>query len=132
MILSRIKELRKNNKLTQRQIAEKLNIPQRTYSHYENGTRTIPLEFIINIAMIYNVTSDYILELSDKNELDYIKTYIGKEVKVLFEEKSGEYYKGHTANYIMVNVKSDKDLSGELLNVKISDVLGLELVGNVK
>lgn len=66
MKLNRIKKLRKKNKLTQSQIAEKLNIPQRTYSHYENGTRTIPLEFIINIAKIYNVTSDYILELSDK------------------------------------------------------------------
>ena len=50
----------------------------------------------------------------------------------MFEEKSGEYYKGHTANYIMVNVKSDKDLSGELLNVSVVDTLGLELVGNVK
>ena len=95
-----------------------------------NGTKAATMKDQVP-GDIKEIRSKKLLELSDKNELDYIKTYIGKEVKVLFEEKSGEYYKGHTANYIMVNVKSDKDLSGELLNVKISDVLGLELVGNV-
>ena len=96
-----------------------------------NGTKAATMKGLLP-GDIKEIRSKKLLELSDRNELDYIKTYIGKEVKVLFEEKSGEYYKGHTANYIMVNVKSDKDLSGELLNVEVIGTLGLELVGNVK
>ena len=46
--------------------------------------------------------SKKLLELSDKNQYEYNKQYIGKEVEVLFEEQDGEYIKGHTTNYIEV------------------------------
>jgi len=76
--------------------------------------------------------SKRLLVLSDKNELEYINTYIGKEVSVLFEEEVDGYFKGHTANYIMVNAKSDIDISGKILTVEVNGIKGLELVGNVK
>ena len=53
--------------------------------------------------------SKKLIELSDENEYNYNKKYIGKQVEVLFEEREGEYLKGHTTNYIVVKHKTDKD-----------------------
>ena len=74
--------------------------------------------------------SKALLELSDLNEKEYLETYIGKTVEVLFEEQDKDgYYKGHTANYIMVKAKYNKDVSGEILNVNITKALDTELIG---
>ena len=74
--------------------------------------------------------SKALLALSDNNEIAYLDSYIGKEVEVLFEECEEEgIYKGHTANYIMVKVKSDKDLSNKLLKVVIKFREDLSLIG---
>ena len=56
----KIKGLREEKNLTQQEIANYLNISQRTYSYYENG-RNIPIEIIIKLADFYNVSVDYIL-----------------------------------------------------------------------
>ena len=48
------------------------------------------------------------------------ESYIGKEVEVLFEEKEGEYLKGHTANYIMVKAKEDDSNINKICKVKIN------------
>lgn len=61
----RIKNLREDRDITQKEIAEYLNIAQRTYSHYEKGTRNIPLECIVKLAKFYNTSTDYLLELTD-------------------------------------------------------------------
>ena len=66
--------------------------------------------------------SKILLELSDENEIEYQKAYIGKKVEALFEEKDGEYYKGHTANYIMVKAKSENDISNKMYTVQIKDI----------
>ena len=67
--------------------------------------------------------SKKLLELSDKNENIYLDTYIGKDVEVLFEERDKEFYKGHTANYIMVKVKTEENLENK---VKVVKVIGKE------
>lgn len=77
---------------------------------------------------IKELRSKRLLELSDKNENEYLCTYLNREVEVLFEEQEGEFYKGHTQNYIMVKMKSDKDISNKVKKVKIIDVENLCLV----
>lgn len=54
--------------------------------------------------------SQILIELSNKNQEEYNKTYIGKQVEVLFEEREDKYYKGHTSNYIMVKYETNADL----------------------
>lgn len=61
----RIKALRENSPLSQKKMAEYLNIAQNTYSQYENGTRQMPIHILIEICRYFNVSSDYILGLSD-------------------------------------------------------------------
>lgn len=61
----RLKDLREDADLTQKQISDYLHIKQNTYSQYENQQRQIPLTQLIRLAQFYHVTVDYILELSD-------------------------------------------------------------------
>ena len=65
--------------------------------------------------------SKKLIELSNKNQIEYNKQYIGKEVEVLFEEREGKYYKGHTANYILVKYETEEELENCLKTVKAID-----------
>lgn len=62
----RIYELREDNDLKQREIAKILNCSQRVYSNYERGDLDIPTEILIKLAKHYDVSTDYILGISDK------------------------------------------------------------------
>ena len=61
--------------------------------------------------------SKKLIELSNKNETEYNKAYIGKKVEVLFEEEKDGEYVGHTKNYILVHCKSDKNLENKIVEV---------------
>ncbi|MDO4344841.1 MAG: helix-turn-helix transcriptional regulator [Eubacteriales bacterium] len=61
----RIRELREEKNLSQSEIAEKFHISQRTYSRYENSGSTIPLDILIRIADLHDVSVDYLLERTD-------------------------------------------------------------------
>ena len=65
--------------------------------------------------------SKKLIELSDKNEKEYNKLYIGKKVEVLFEEEKNGMYKGHTQNYIMAYCKSNENLENCFKNVLCTD-----------
>lgn len=61
----RIKDLREDNDLTQKEVAKYLHIRQNTYSQYETGHRQIPIEVLIALAKFYKTSTDYILGLTD-------------------------------------------------------------------
>lgn len=61
----RLKELRKAAGLTQQQVSKRLNIRQQSYLRYENGTGEPNLETLAKLAAIFEVTTDYMLGLSD-------------------------------------------------------------------
>ena len=61
----RLKDIREDKDLTQRAIADYLNIKQYTYSQYENGQRQIPIELLIKLALYYNTSTDYLLGLTN-------------------------------------------------------------------
>lgn len=83
-------------------------------------------------AEIKDKRSKRLIQLSDKNESEYLKEYIGKVVKVLIEEKDGDYIKGHTENYIMVKTKSVEDLANEFVDVAVNNVEKDCLIGDMK
>lgn len=64
----RIRDLREDNDLKQKDLAKALCCSQQAYSQYELGQRDIPTEILIALAKFYNTTSDYILELSDERK----------------------------------------------------------------
>ncbi|MCI8641175.1 MAG: helix-turn-helix transcriptional regulator [Clostridia bacterium] len=58
---TRIKALREDRDLTQKQISQYLNISQVAYSYYEINKRSIPLEILSKLADFYNTSTDYLL-----------------------------------------------------------------------
>ena len=65
----RIRALREDRDFTQAQIAELLNVGQKTYSDYELGKTRIPLDSMLILAKHYNVSMDYICGVSDTAEV---------------------------------------------------------------
>lgn len=62
MYLRRLKDLREDHDYTQKYVANVLNISQNSYSDIETGKTNISIEFLIQLADLYNVSTDYILE----------------------------------------------------------------------
>ncbi len=62
---TRIKTLREDNDITQKQLSKFLNISQVAYSYYELNKRSIPLELLCKLADFYNTSIDYLLYRTD-------------------------------------------------------------------
>lgn len=74
MNFKRIKDLREDNDYTQEYIANYLKINRVVYNRYENGIREIPVEIVIKLSKLYNVTTDYILgKINIKNYDIFLK-----------------------------------------------------------
>lgn len=61
----RIRDLREDHDITQKEMAAQLNCSQQVYSNYELGQRDIPTDILIKLSRFYNVSVDYILGLTD-------------------------------------------------------------------
>lgn len=70
MIIERLKKLRKEGKLTQKDIATFLNISQPAYQQFESGKKKMNLETMEKIADFFNVSTDYLLGKTDFPDLD--------------------------------------------------------------
>jgi len=74
--------------------------------------------------------SKKVISLSKDIQENYNRSYIGQTVEVLVEEKEGEYYKGHTRNYLLVHIKSEeKKIENEIVKVKIENAKNEILLG---
>lgn len=85
---------------------------------------------------IKEIRSNRLIELSEQNENNHNLKYIGKTVKVLFEEFENGYFKGHTTNYIVVKVPEKEENSryfvNQIIPVKITDnTKERELIGKI-
>ena len=68
MKYQRIQDLRIDSDLSQNPLGEVLHIRQRSYSHYETGSRGIPIEMLIRLADYYDTTIDYLVGRTDNKE----------------------------------------------------------------
>ena len=64
----RIRDMREDRDLTQKQLADHLHIRQNTYSQYETGQRQLPLDVLIALARYYKTSADYLLGLTDERK----------------------------------------------------------------
>ena len=62
---SRVRDLREDQDLTQRELATHLCCSQQVYSNYELGQRDIPTDILIKLSKFYGVSTDYILGLTN-------------------------------------------------------------------
>lgn len=98
----RLKELRKERKLTQVKVAEALGITQQSYARWENGKVTPTSEKLTQIAKFYGVTTDYLLGEQTTNEVDLSNVELlfrmtsdglTKEEQEVFKEELIEFMK---------------------------------------
>ena len=77
---TRIRNLREDNDLTQKELSHLLNISQVAYSYYELNKRSIPLELLSKLADFYNTSVDYLLYRTDEIK-PYSKSKLNKNSK---------------------------------------------------
>lgn len=75
--------------------------------------------------------SKLIIQLDEDNEKDYIEKFINREMDILFEETENGTSKGYTKNYIKVEIKTDKDLTGEIVKAKLTENKGTYALGEL-
>ena len=76
---------------------------------------------------IKEVRSKKLIELSDLNETNYLKSYIGKKISVLWEEEKNGVIKGHTPNYLLAEIGvSDELLKNRIINT-INDAIVVDV-----
>ena len=111
----RLASIRQNSKLSQSQIAQKLNIAQSTYAGYEKGVRKILLEIIVQLSKILNI-SPTVLILGD--EANIVKEYtiseqeLIKKYRQLTAEQQGAI-ENNIDYFIQVNKKDETTENGE-------------------
>ena len=79
-----LKTLRLKEKMTQAQLAQKLGLTKSVISAYETGLRLPSYDILIHIAKIFNVSTDYLLGLENKREID-LSVLTENEITALLE-----------------------------------------------
>ena len=111
---------------------EKINFSKMHVFKYSRRKGTVAYDMKDQVdEQVKEVRSKKLIELSNKNEEEFLNKYIGKEVEVLFEQRENGYIKGHTTNYIVVKVKDndEKIKENSMLQVKIEARDDLEIIG---
>ena len=90
---TKLYEIRETNDLSQMQMAKLLSVSRQNYSFWEIDALFIPLKHLNNFCNIFNVSMDYVFNLTDKNiKTNYItkldKVEIGKKIKIIMKENN--------------------------------------------
>lgn len=83
MIADRIKNLREDCKLTQSELAKKLNITRSSVNAWEMGVSVPSTTYLIELAQLFHVSTDYLLGLSENNSID-ISFLSEEEISILY------------------------------------------------
>ena len=118
---------------------EKINLYKMHIFKYSPKKGTVAEKMPMQIdGNVKEERSKMLIKLSNKNQIKYNKEYIGKDVLVLIEEKVGNTYKGHTDNYLLVNIKMNSNMSNinfinKIIKVRITNLYNeLELEGKIE
>ena len=109
--MDKLKELRKQKKWTQQQVADKLGITYQAYGHYENGRRDIPTDILIKLSEIFSTSVDEIInnknsafsaEIASANFIYFLEKNIHKITKL--EDLSEVLYEAAKRRYDLKNI----------------------------
>lgn len=78
MNIQRLKEIREDRDLLQKEVADFLEIKQQQYSEYEIGKRLIPINYLSKLADFYNTSIDYLIGKTDERK-PYPKSILSKK-----------------------------------------------------
>lgn len=84
MVADRIKQLRQSNDMTQTELAKKLNITRSSVNAWEMGISPPSTTYLVELANLFHVSTDYLLGLSERVSLD-ISQLNEKEVQLVYD-----------------------------------------------
>lgn len=84
MVAEKIKELREANKLTQSELARKLNITRSSVNAWELGISVPSTTYLVELSNLFKVSTDYLLDLPNNNSID-ISDLSQKETMLVYE-----------------------------------------------
>lgn len=84
------------------------------------GTKAAQMEGQIE-GTIKEQRSQILINLSNENQREYHERYVGKEVEILWEEEKNGYYQGHTKNYILAYLKSEKNFENKIIKANCTE-----------
>ncbi|MEG0283224.1 MAG: helix-turn-helix transcriptional regulator [Erysipelotrichales bacterium] len=133
----RVLELRKDNNLTQEEVAEKLDVSRQTISNWETGSAQPTIDKAIELAQLYNISLDDLVGNTSSNkreDLHIINKLIDKEVTLYFNHESDMAYSPRLRNCKIISVNdnnikvlvNDKKEKYERLFF-LKDIVGIEL-----
>ncbi|MEG0364014.1 MAG: helix-turn-helix transcriptional regulator [Erysipelotrichales bacterium] len=133
----RVLELRKDNNLTQEEVAEKLDVSRQTISNWETGSAQPTIDKAIELAQLYNISLDDLVGNTSSNKRDdlhIINKLIDKEVTLYFNHDSEMAYSPRLRNCKIISVNdnnikvlvNDKKEKYERLFF-LKDIVGIEL-----
>ncbi len=104
MIFQRVKKLREDYEYTQDFVASKLKINRVVYNRYENGIRDIPIDILIELSKLYNVSTCYILEQTNIKNYDIFLRDIQEFEDTLLCNQCGKKNMKHSCeqNYLFI------------------------------
>lgn len=111
--MNRLKELRKEKKLTQKELADKINVSKITVLRWENGERQIKPDKAEKLADFFGVSVGYLLGYDDNNfekqiRIDTLNNVLNKLYQthdLLLETASKDFWKGYTAAVLIVQTQ---------------------------
>lgn len=113
----RLKELRNDMNLTQKQFSEKIGFTQATLSAYENTPKSPSLDIVIDIAEKCNVSLDWLCGLSDKKNTDDEMTTYADYLKLLIRLSNADIEKLH----VYVKTENKKQTDEDFVIIEIND-----------
>lgn len=126
MIGERIKNVRELNGFTQSSLAKKLGISRSAVNAWELGISVPSAQYLIALSKLFNISSDYLLELNSKETVD-ISSLTDEEKQIIYYLLS--YYKkyGDTLRNFNKQVKANcnaiKDVSEKITNQAVKNIL---------
>ena len=129
VVFKRIADLRIDNDLTQIELAKKLGVKSDTYSKWERGINIIPLESLLKLSILYNVSLDYILGTSNIKEKTLVKTInykiICNNIKSLREKYS--YTQEYVSNNINISQRNYSNYESGKRKIKTDTLYRISL-----
>ncbi|MBR1383452.1 MAG: helix-turn-helix transcriptional regulator [Ruminococcus sp.] len=107
---TRIRDLREDSDLTQEQLCKKLYMNKTTYTNYEQGKHTVPLDFAVTLAEFYDVSLDYLTGRTNRKQPDRCMELSKEELKLIQQYRSlSERSKGRHDILIAQLLEQQKD-----------------------
>lgn len=89
----RIRDLREDNDMPQREVAQLLNMSQTGYSKYETGENDVPTAVLIKLSMFYDVSVDYLLGLTDEKNRYAVSAHFAEDAAKMKEHSRKSHRK---------------------------------------